>query len=1109
MKKFTFLVSFIMLFAFVKVGWGQVNMTTSGSYSQDFNTLANSGTTNAWTDNSTIANWYWQNTGTGTTYAADNGASNGGGRKSYGATSSTDRAIGSLGSGNAAAGSFAWGILLQNTSGYTITSIKISYKGEQWRNSAAAAQTISFFYKIATSEITSLNPNANTGWTSVSTLNFTSPITGGTSGALDGNISANSVQFTDIEIPSLSLANNNYIMLKWDDPDQTGSDHGLSIDDITITWVVDNSGNTVDNPSFNPVGGFFYDGQNVTISCATEGATIHYTTNGLDPDETSAIYTTPISVSATTTIKAKAYKTGMTASGISTATYSFPIEVADIATLRAGATDGTIYKLTGEALVTYTRAPRHQKYVQDATGAVLIDDNAGMITTTYNIGDGVTGLTGTLLLYNQLLEFIPIVDPGAATSTGNTITPEVKTLASITSADQAKLIKIKNVIFDDPTGNFAVNTNYNITDASGTSIFRTTFAESDYIGTPIPSNNLDLVVLVGQYNAAIQLTSRNLADITVYNPVTFNVDMSTATGFIPGTDVVYLAGSFPGAVWNEPGTNPDLQMSRVGSTLTYTITLQLPAGTYQYKYFKNSSWNYGEWDGEPNRILNVSGTIATNDVWALYNSTTWTGAVDSDWANAGNWTNNVPYEGLDVIIPAGLTNYPVLTANGSCQDITIASGASLLDGGFLTVAGIATVQQTIEGALFGTNDKWHLISQPVASILASDVFTYCYLKEFNELTGLYANIPGGTTLSTVGKGYSTMYSYESGAPTSKTLEFTGALNTGAQSVALTYTPGLGDGWNLVGNPYPSAIDWNATSGWSKPAEMNNGVYFWDNSIANYRYYLDGTGVNGGTNIIPAMQGFFVKATATPATNLGFANGIRVNNTTPAFYKSETTNPFLRLQVTNGNYSDETVVRFDANATSGADNAYDAWKLFADNVPQLYTSLDNNVDLAINTLPSVETSSIVPLNFKAGVTGNFTINATEILNFDAATPVILTDNVLNVTQNLCTTPVYTFTANAGDNSDRFTLRFKSSTGIGENNKQNVKIYANGNTIFINPGTTKLQGEVIVYDILGNQIVKNRLNNESSVYSISLNNPMGYYMVKLISAQGVYTQKVFIK
>ncbi len=789
------------------------------------------------------------------------------------------------------------------------------------------------------------------------------------------------------------------------------------------------------------------------------------------------------------------------------------------ATNPSGVMDNT-HIATFEGIVSANDA-YNNVWVSDAAGAyhgvMIYDNNFDAVAA---VGDQIR-FTAIRSPYNNLTELTaPILI--STISTGNTpYGPTTipgsdidETLAANTNPGEqweGQLVKIEKftvISFD------ATNKEYRCSWISGGTTYYFTIGDNVDFGFATTA-----LTIGSTYNATgvvdwlsatshYRLNPRTASDITAYNPVTFNVDMSTATGFIPGTDVVYLAGSFPGAAWNEPGTNPDFLLSQVGSTLIYTLTLQLPADTYQYKYFKNGSWFYGEWDGNPNRILNVSGTTTTNDVWALYNSTTWTGAVDSDWANAGNWTNNVPYDGLNVTIPAGLTNYPVLTANGSCQNITIASGASLLDGGFLTVAGTATVQQTIEGALVGTNDKWHLISQPVASILASDVFTYCYLKEFNELTGLYANIPGGTTLSTIGKGYSTMYSYESGAPTSKTLEFTGALNTGAQSVALTYTSGMGDGWNLVGNPYPSAIDWNAASGWSKPAEMNNGVYFWDNSIANYRYYLDGTGVNGGTNIIPAMQGFFVKATATPATNLGFANGIRVNNTTPAFYKSETTNPFLRLQVTNGNYSDETVVRFDANATSGADNAYDAWKLFADNVPQLYTSLDNNVDLAINTLPSVETSSTLPLNFKAGVTGNFTINATEILNFDAA-PVILTDNVLNVTQNLCTNPVYTFTANAGDNSDRFTLRFKSSTGIGENNKQNVKVYANGNTIFINPGTTKLQGEVIVYDILGNQIVKNRLNNESSVYSISLNNPMGYYMVKLISAQGVYTQKVFIK
>ena len=144
----------------------QLTMSTSGTYSQNFDGLINA-SSSTWTDNSTITNWYAQRTGTGTTIVAGDGSSNAGGLYSFGTTSSTDRALGSVGSGNAAAGSFAYGILLQNTSGVTITDMKVSYTLEQWRNSAAAAQGDTFYYKIASSAITSLNPNANTGWTMV------------------------------------------------------------------------------------------------------------------------------------------------------------------------------------------------------------------------------------------------------------------------------------------------------------------------------------------------------------------------------------------------------------------------------------------------------------------------------------------------------------------------------------------------------------------------------------------------------------------------------------------------------------------------------------------------------------------------------------------------------------------------------------------------------------------------------------------------------------------------------------------------------------------------------------------------------------------------------
>ncbi len=227
----------LFLISGIDHSWAQINMVSTGSATQNFNTLITVGSA-TWTDNSTIANWYSQRTGTGTTYAADAGTNNAGNLYSYGTGTNSDRALGTIGSGNAAAGSFAHGVLLRNTSGGIITDVKVSYTMEQWRNSAAGAQVLSFYYKISSSAITALDPNNNATWTSVAALNAASPITGGSAGALDGNQAANQVVLSNISIPSLSLADNDYIMLKWDDPDHTGSDHGLSIDDVTMSWVV-------------------------------------------------------------------------------------------------------------------------------------------------------------------------------------------------------------------------------------------------------------------------------------------------------------------------------------------------------------------------------------------------------------------------------------------------------------------------------------------------------------------------------------------------------------------------------------------------------------------------------------------------------------------------------------------------------------------------------------------------------------------------------------------------------------------------------------------------------------------------------------------------------
>jgi hypothetical protein len=102
---------------------------------QDFNTLPASGSV-IWTNNSTLAGWYHARTGTGTTIVASDGSSTTGALYSFGTGTSIERALGSVGSGTA--GGMFWGILLTNNTGATITTLAVTYTGEQWRNSAAA-----------------------------------------------------------------------------------------------------------------------------------------------------------------------------------------------------------------------------------------------------------------------------------------------------------------------------------------------------------------------------------------------------------------------------------------------------------------------------------------------------------------------------------------------------------------------------------------------------------------------------------------------------------------------------------------------------------------------------------------------------------------------------------------------------------------------------------------------------------------------------------------------------------------------------------------------------------------------------------------------------------
>jgi predicted extracellular nuclease len=212
----------------------QVSLSGLGvPYTQSFDTLPPSGSA-TWTNNSTIPGWYHARTGTGTTIVANDGSSNAGNFYSYGTGTATDRALGSVGSGGAAAGNMFWGVRLENDTGSTITSLDVSYVGEQWRNSAAAAQTVAFSYLVGSPTVTGSLAEFQSAGVAVSALDFTSPITGGLAGALNGNLAANrtAISFT---ITGLSIPSGTDVMLRWSDPDHTGSDHGMAIDDLSVT----------------------------------------------------------------------------------------------------------------------------------------------------------------------------------------------------------------------------------------------------------------------------------------------------------------------------------------------------------------------------------------------------------------------------------------------------------------------------------------------------------------------------------------------------------------------------------------------------------------------------------------------------------------------------------------------------------------------------------------------------------------------------------------------------------------------------------------------------------------------------------------------------------
>lgn len=179
---------------------------------------------------------------------------------------------------------------------------------------------------------------------------------------------------------------------------------------------------------------------------------------------------------------------------------------------------GAYANFTGQAVVSYTRTTRNQKYIQDSNAGVLIDDSTTKITTPFIIGDAISNIKGQLSNFNGVLQFVPVQD-ATKPSSGNTLNaPAVPLATLLTGWEQyeSMLVTVQNVTFSGLTQGelFVASTTKTITDGTTNLNFRTLFSEANYIGQAIPTDPLNIVVLVSENNAVPQVVARSLSDFT-------------------------------------------------------------------------------------------------------------------------------------------------------------------------------------------------------------------------------------------------------------------------------------------------------------------------------------------------------------------------------------------------------------------------------------------------------------------------------------------------------------------------------------------------------------------------------------------------------------------
>lgn len=530
----------------------------------------------------------------------------------------------------------------------------------------------------------------------------------------------------------------------------------------------------------------------------------------------------------------------------------------------------------------------------------------------------------------------------------------------------------------------------------------------------------------------------------------------------------------------------------------------------------------------------------------------------------GNFINNGTYtDNSGTVIFSGITQQIAGISSTSFNNITVSSGSTtsinssghslqgtLLSNGTLNASGNITLLSTaaktalIDGSGSGivngnitmqrylpSGFGYKYVSSPFQSAVVGEFSddmdltatfpTFYYYDETQNNTGWISYVNAASTLNPM-RGYAANFGSDL---LSKIIDVSGEVNNGSMQVNLfnnnkTYTKGF----NLVGNPYPSPIDWDAASGWDK-TNIDDAVYYFDAGNTNqykgtYSSYVNGVSSDGiANNIISSMQGFFVHVsdgTYPVSATLGFSNAIRINNLNPSFHKSNIRNdiPLIRIAASYKDYPagvDPSVVYFVDESSVRFENKWDALKIMNtdDYVPNIYIVSSNNAKQSIAAMPYPEDDlTLIPLGVLSKRKAWMRLFLKETINIPEDVFLYLYDVKTGYhplrDQQECL--VY---LDSNEYKGRFYLVFskKDIQYIPEESDMFYAYTSNAKLFVYLSNQVALESNLYVRNLLG-QVVFNKKISGLGYHEIDLNLNTGIYIIQLESNNNKYSKKVFV-